>query len=125
MPSYQYFGYISTQHVYLIVDYFSYFFPSTIYTVIHESISVSSPSAELYGCTHGYYIIVFLRHSQSSGMAQRKRIGPITQGSVDRNYLPLHYCYATAHHIGRFTDNSNKRTKHRAICYMSPLRGEP
>ena len=24
-----------------------------------------------------------------SGMAQRKRIGPITQGSVDRNYLPL------------------------------------
>ena len=26
-------------------------------------------------------------------MAQRKRIGPITQGSVDRNYLPLHFCF--------------------------------
>ena len=33
-------------------------------------------------------------------MAQRKRIGPITQGSVDRNYLPLCYRLFFTHALG-------------------------
>ena len=36
-----------------------------------------------------FVIGAFFITQHDSGMAQRKRIGPITQGSVDRNYLPL------------------------------------
>jgi hypothetical protein len=37
-----------------------------------------------------------------SGMAQRKRIGPITQGSVDRNYLPLNTSFFAEANCAKF-----------------------
>ena len=45
---------------------------------------------------HSTYIACAMTSlSSGSDLAQRKRIGPITQGSVDRNYQSLHQIFLT------------------------------
>ena len=74
IPSYQCFGYISTQHICLIVDYYSYCVP----TLVHESL-ISSHRLLLYSCTIVRTQIVLQHFSVRSRAAEWRRgsaLGP-------------------------------------------------